>query len=67
MVTYYALWKGRCTSPQLLLLLRRVNALLLASGMLLLPGWLPSEINPADAPSRAYIPTEHSLNAICLS
>ena len=29
-----------------------INALLLASGISLLTGWLPSAVNPADAPSR---------------
>ena len=52
MVTYFTLWKGRSSSPKLLLILRKISALLLASGVSLLTGWLPSECNPADAPSR---------------
>ena len=52
MVAFFTLWKGRSSSPKLLLVLRKINALILASGMSLLPGWLPSEVNPADAPSR---------------
>ena len=51
-VAFFTLWKGRSSSPALLLPLRMVSAALLASGMVLLPGWLPSEDNPADAPSR---------------
>ena len=52
MVTYFTLWKGRSSSARLLLILRKISALLLASGVSLLTGWLPSEVNPADAPSR---------------
>jgi hypothetical protein len=56
-VTLYSLWKGRSSSAPLLLILRRINALLLASGISLLTGWLPSAVNPADAPSRQRPPT----------
>jgi hypothetical protein len=52
-VTLFALWKGRSSSTRLLLILRKISALLLASGVSLLTGWLPSEVNPADRPSRA--------------
>lgn len=51
-VTFFTLWKGRCSSPQLLWIMRKVAALLLANGMQLLTGWIPSAVNPADAPSR---------------
>jgi hypothetical protein len=51
-VSYYALRKGRCSSPLLLLLMRRVAALSLASAIQLLPVWVPSASNPADGPSR---------------
>lgn len=51
-VAFFTLWKGRSSSPQLLLVLRKINAMLLAGGIVLLPGWLPSAANPADAPSR---------------
>lgn len=51
-VSFFSLWKGRSSSPQLLFVIRKISALLLASGMSLLPGWLPSARNPADAPSR---------------
>ena len=44
--------KGRCASVPLLLLLRKIAGVLLASGSLLVPRWTPSELNPADAPSR---------------
>jgi hypothetical protein len=49
---FFSLWKGRSSSPALLLVLRKISALLLAGGLSLLPGWLPSAVNPADAPSR---------------
>jgi hypothetical protein len=52
LVALYVLWKGRSSSPSLLLIARKANALLLAGGVQLLPGWLPSASNPADAPSR---------------
>jgi hypothetical protein len=53
---FFTLWKGRSSSPRLLLVLRKINALLLAGGLTLLPGWLPSAVNPADAPSRLITP-----------
>jgi len=49
---FFSLWKGRSSSPRLLLVLRKICALLLASGLMLMVGWLPSAVNPADAPSR---------------
>lgn len=49
---FFSLWKGRSSSPKLLLVLRKMSALLLAGGLSLLPGWVPSAVNPADAPSR---------------
>ena len=51
-VALFSLLKGRSSSPQLLFVLRKIGALLLASGVCLLSGWLPSAINPADAASR---------------
>jgi hypothetical protein len=48
-----ALLKGRSSSRTLLVRVRAVAVLLLASGVRLLPRWIPSELNPADAPSRA--------------
>ena len=51
-VSFFALWKGRSSSPKLLLVLRKISALLLAGGLSLLPGWVPSAVNPADGPSR---------------
>jgi len=55
-VAFFSLWKGRSSSPALLLVLRKISALLLASGLSLLPGWVPSAVNPADAPSRLIDP-----------
>ena len=51
-VTFFSLWKGRSSSGKLLLVLRRIAALLLASGMACMTGWVPSEVNPADHASR---------------
>jgi hypothetical protein len=55
-VALFSLWKGRSSSPTLLLILRGISALLLAGGIALLCGWLSSAFNPADAPSRAFDP-----------
>ena len=52
-VAFFSAWKGRSSSPALLLVLRKIAAALLASGVALLPGWIPSEVNPADEPSRS--------------
>lgn len=51
-VALFSLWKGRSSSPSLLFILRKISALLLAGGVSLLCGWIPSEVNPADGPSR---------------
>ena len=51
-VAFFSLWKGRSSSPSLLLVLRKISALLLSGDLTLLMGWLPSAVNPADAPSR---------------
>ncbi len=51
-VAFFSLWKGRSSSPALLLVLRKISALLLAGGISLQLGWLPSAVNPADGPSR---------------
>ena len=52
-VALFSLWKGRSSSPMLLPILRKISATLLAGGISLLCGWVPSAVNPADAPSRA--------------
>ena len=57
-VALFSLWKGRSSSPALLLVLRKISALLLASGVALLPGWLPTAVNPADDASRLRGHTE---------
>ena len=51
-VALFSLLKGRSSAPSLLFVLRKIGALLLASSVSLLAGWLPSAVNPADAPSR---------------
>ena len=52
-VVFYALSKGRSSSRPLLKVFRRLSALLLASNVFPIPIWVPSDLNPADAPSRA--------------
>ncbi|MDR3549716.1 MAG: hypothetical protein P4M11_15830, partial [Candidatus Pacebacteria bacterium] len=52
LVSHGVLWKGRCSSIPLLFIARKLSALLLASGIVLSPAWIPSALNPADAPSR---------------
>ena len=46
--------KGRTSSPSMLRVSRRITALLLASGCLLVPRWIPSEWNVADKGSRRW-------------
>jgi hypothetical protein len=53
-VLYYALKKGRCSSPNLLLIIKKISSLLLSSSITLYPIWIPSELNPADRASRLY-------------
>jgi hypothetical protein len=52
-VAFFTLWKGRSSSPALLFVMRKISALLLASDITLLCGWIPSAVNPADHPSRS--------------
>lgn len=52
-VAFHILLKGRSSSPSLLSLYRRISSLLLASGISILPIWIPSALNPADEPSRS--------------
>jgi len=63
-VTFFSLWKGRSSSPQLLFVIRKISSLLLAGDISLLLGWLPSEWNPADSPSRLI---ERSKSVQCQS
>lgn len=49
-----AVRKGRSSSFQLLLRLRSLAAMLLASGVQLRVEWCPSNLNPADEPSRNF-------------
>lgn len=51
-VALFSLLKGRSSAPSLMFVLRKIGALLLASSISLLAGWVPSAVNPADAPSR---------------
>ena len=46
--------KGRSSSPKLAFLMRRLSALLLLSGTLPHCLYIPTEYNPADAPSRGF-------------
>jgi hypothetical protein len=51
---FYGVRKGRSSSPHLLTVLRQYAALLLAGDVSVLTAWLPSDLNPADSPSRKY-------------
>jgi hypothetical protein len=53
-VCVFSLLKGRSSSPQLLPRLRTISALLLAAGLSLVPRWVPTDLNPADGPSRLH-------------
>lgn len=48
-----ALAKGRSSAPLMLRRLRSIQALCLAAHIRVYPIWLPTELNPADGPSRA--------------
>jgi hypothetical protein len=61
-VAFFSLWKGRSSSPLLLRILRKIGAMSLVSGVCMLPGWLPSECNPADAPSRLNSSAHRSIS-----
>ena len=46
--------KGRTAAEHLLSIYRRTAAVTLATNNVLVPMWLPSYLNPADAPSRSF-------------
>ncbi len=50
---YYIARKGRTSTAALLSVFRRCSAITLALSASLAPMWLPSHLNPADAPSRS--------------
>jgi hypothetical protein len=54
MVVVFAVRKGRSSSRPLLRRLRALSAYLLALGIQLYCNWIPTEVNPADGPSRRY-------------
>ena len=53
-VAYFVMRKGRSSSPRLNITQRRLAAHTLATGLALVPCWVPSENNPADEPSRCH-------------
>jgi hypothetical protein len=53
-VVTYSLMKGRTSSRGMVTGMQQVAALLLSSGCRLGVVWIPTEVNPADAPSRSY-------------
>jgi hypothetical protein len=53
-VVHATLRKGRCRSPGLLNIYRKIAALSLATGVRVLSHWIPSHLNPADGPSRFF-------------
>ena len=52
LVVTYAARKGRSSSYPLLRVLRKLTALQLASGLSIFVNYIPTEVNPADEPSR---------------
>ena len=56
LVCVFAVRKGRSSSRDLLARLRVVAAYALALGVQLYCNWIPTELNPADEPSRRYGP-----------
>ena len=53
-VLYYAVKKGRSSSPSLSYLVSSISSLCLCTGIRLQPLWVPSSWNPADLPSRIF-------------
>lgn len=51
-VLYYALSKGRCSARYLMILTRHYAAIELSQNLTVIPVWIPSEFNSADAHSR---------------
>ena len=54
-VSFFSLRKGRTSSNNICYPLRKIAALSLACSITLLPVWIPSLSNPADAPSRKWV------------
>ena len=54
LVVVYAVRKGRSSSHPLLKCLRKLAAYVLATGIHVYCNWIPTEVNPADGPSRRY-------------
>ena len=54
LVVVGAVRKGRSSAHQLLRKLRTLTAYLLATGIQLYCNWIPTEVNPADGPSRRF-------------
>jgi hypothetical protein len=55
-VTVGVMSKGRTSSHILLRRMRSISAHILASGIEVYTRWIPSQLNPADKPSRKYSP-----------
>jgi hypothetical protein len=55
-VVAYALTKGRSSAVSLARGMKKIAALLLSSGCRMGVAWIPTQINPADKPSRAIVP-----------
>ena len=53
-VSVSALSKGRTSASTIIRVVRRIAALSLASGLCLSYVWIPSQLNPADEPSRRF-------------
>ena len=64
-VSLGVLTKGRTSAHTLLSVHKSIAALCLAAGLLLVPAYIPTHLNPADGPSRFHGPgpPSHSLSA----
>ena len=54
-----AVTKGRATSMHLNFTCRKLAAISFASGSRFVTRWIPSEVNPADEPSRVFVKSNH--------
>jgi hypothetical protein len=54
LVVVFAVRQGRSSSAELLRRMRALSAHLLATGIQLYCNWIPTEVNPADGPSRRF-------------
>ena len=61
-VVAYSITKGRSSAASLAAGMKKVAALTLAGGIRVGVAWIPTQINPADRPSRRPTPSRHKPN-----